>query len=331
MSILVQKRTFEGFFKDILSENSEGTKNQYHSALKDFERYCMKEYSMNLENMLGEIKSVKTPDRMLLLQRWVNASNSSSRTKRARAGFLNKYLYYREINIDSRDFKQLKFGKMGKAFKKPLTKEILKQIFNRSSYRRKILYLFLISTGCRINEAVKLRKKDFETEGKRIKVQIYQSKNDETRIGYLTIECGRMIKPILDKLSDNDLVFGKNQDPAKSSITEQQCFRRVTDQLGLGERMRSNHRHFTIHSLRSYTFTQWTKTHNADLGHAYIGREQYLDTYLRMPEEEQLDYFIKVEPSLFINEAEPETDTVIQLRKEMAKYKEVTKNTGKRN
>jgi len=109
----------------------------------------------------------------------------------------------------------------------------------------------------------------------------------------------------------------------KSAVTEQQCFRRVTDLLGLGkERRRSNLRHFTIHSLRSYTFTQWTKTHNADLAHAYIGREQYLDTYLNMPEEEQLEYFLKVEPLLFINEAEPETQAVIQLREDNKKTRE---------
>jgi len=131
-----------------------------------------------------------------------------------------------------------------------------------------------------------------------------------------------MIKPLLARLDDNDLVFGGNEDPEKSAVTEQQCFRRVTDLLGLGkERRRSNLRHFTIHSLRSFTFTQFTKTHNADLAHAYIGREQYLDTYLNMPEDEQLEYFLKVEPLLFINEAEPETEAVIQLRKDIEEVK----------
>jgi hypothetical protein len=38
MSILVQQRSYDGFFKDILASNSEGTKNQYASALKDFEK-----------------------------------------------------------------------------------------------------------------------------------------------------------------------------------------------------------------------------------------------------------------------------------------------------
>jgi len=318
LSILEQLRSYDGFFKDILHSNSEGTKNQYRSALKDFERYCSQAYSKSLEEMLDVLKAEKIQDQILRLQKWINASDSSPRTKRNRAGFVNKYLYYREINIDPRDWKQLKFGKMGKSFKKPLSKEILSQIFNRSSMKRKILYLYLISTGCRINEAVKIRKKDFELEGKRIKVQIYQSKNDLTRIAYLTKECDRMIRPLLARLDDNDLVFGGNEDPAKSAVTEQQCFRRVTDLLGLGkERRRSNLRHFTIHSLRSFTFTQFTKTHNADLAHAYIGREQYLDTYLNMPEEEQLEYFIKVEPLLFINEAEPETEAVIQLREEL--------------
>jgi len=113
MSILVQQRSYDGFFKDILASNSEGTKNQYASALKDFEKYCVDEYQKTLEQMLPEIKAVQTQDRLLLLQRWVNSSLSHPRTKRQRAGFLNKYLYYRSIDIDSRDWKQLKFGKMG--------------------------------------------------------------------------------------------------------------------------------------------------------------------------------------------------------------------------
>jgi len=322
MSILQQTRSYDGFFTDILSANSEGTKNQYRSALLDFEKFCKKEHNMNLEQILGELKAVKIQDQILFLQRWVNDSTSHPRTKRQRAGFLNKYFYYRNIDIDNRDFKQLKFGKMGKSFKKPLTKEILLQIFNRSSKKRQALYLFLISTGCRISEAVKLRKKDFDLTPKRIKVQIYQAKNDETRIGYLTLEAGRMIKPILDKLGPNDLVFGINENPDSATVTEQQCFRRVTDLLGLGtERRRSNLRHWTIHTLRSYTFTQFTKTHNADIGHMYLGREQYLDTYLQIPEDEQLDQFIQVEPLLLLNEAQPETDTILSMRKELDETK----------
>jgi len=328
-STLKQLRSYDGFFTDILATNSDGTKKQYVSALKDYENYCIKAYNRTLDQMIEELKQLNTQDQILVLQRWVNASESQPQTKRQRAGFVNKYLYYREINIDPRDWKQLKFGKMGKSFKKPLSKEILKLIFNRSSMKRKILYLFLISTGCRINEAVKLRKKDFDLSGKRIKIQIYQSKSTLTRIGYLTKECSRMIKPLLARLDSDDLVFGGNEDSEKSAVTEQQCFRRVTDLLGLGERRRSNHRHFTIHSLRSFTFTQFTKTHNADLAHAYIGREQYLDTYLNLPEEDQLEYFIKVEPLLFINEAEPETEAVIQLREENEKIRERLDSTEK--
>ncbi len=313
----LQSRSYEGFFTVILSSNSKGTKQQYAAALKDFEKYCISVHNRTLDQMIDELEQLNTSDKILVLQEWTNLSQSSNRTKRARAGFVNKYLYYRGINIDSRDWKQLKFGKMGKSFKEPLTHEILVKIFNRSSYRRKTLYTFLISTGCRINEAVKIRKSDFDLSNERIKVKIYQSKNDETRIGFLTKECARMIKPLLDKINDNDLVFGTNIDADKSVVTESQCFRRVTDLLGLTSRRRSGVRDYTIHSLRGYTYTQFTTELNSDLAHAYVGHEQYLDTYLNIPVEDQLKYFLKVEPKLFINEAQPETDTVIGLRKQL--------------
>jgi len=98
LSILTQLRSYDGFFKDILDSNSEGTKGQYASALKDFERYCSQEYSKSLEEMLDVLKAEKIQDQLLILQRWINASDSSPRTKRNRAGFVNKYLYYREID-----------------------------------------------------------------------------------------------------------------------------------------------------------------------------------------------------------------------------------------
>ncbi|KAG0511379.1 MAG: hypothetical protein NPMRD1_200030, partial [Nitrosopumilales archaeon] len=85
MSILEQLRSYDGFFKDILHSNSEGTKNQYRSALKDFERYCFQEYSKSLEEMLDVLKAEKIQDQILRLQKWINASDSSPRTKRNRA------------------------------------------------------------------------------------------------------------------------------------------------------------------------------------------------------------------------------------------------------
>lgn len=320
---LEEKLSYDGFFQS-LSTLTEGTKEQYKAALTDFEKWSIDTEGKNLDQMMVELKNYNTKNQIKLLQNWINDSQSSGRTKRHRAGFVCKFLYYYDIDIDGRDFKTLKFGKMGKSFKKPFTIEIIKQIYNNSSHRRQVLYLFLISTGCRISEAMSLRRKDFDMTKKRIKVQIYQSKNDETRLGYLTKEAGRMISPILNKLDPNDFVFATMEDMKRAKNTEGQCFRRVTDQLGLGtDRRRSGIRHWTIHSFRSFLFTQYTKTHNGDLAHAYIGREQYLDSYLNMTEEEQLEQFIKVEPLLFINEALPETDTVINLREELEKVKQV--------
>jgi len=317
LMLKLQLRSYDGFFKDILAVNSEGTKKQYGAALKDFEKYCIKAHNCTLDQMIEELIKLDTNDKILVLQRWVNDGQSSNRTKRSRAGSVNKYLYYRGVSIGARDWKQLKFGKMGKSFKEPLTIEILKQIFNRSSHRRKTLYLFLISTGCRINEAVKIRKSDFDLSKKRIKVRIYQSKNDETRIGYLTKECARYMKPLLARKNDNDLIFGVNSDSEKAVVTESQCFRRVTDILGLTSRRRSGIRDYTIHTLRAFTYTQFTTELNADLAHAYLGHEQYLDTYLSIPEENQLKYFIQVEPKLFINEAIPETEQIVQLKEQL--------------
>jgi integrase len=330
MSILTKERTKESFFEVKLSECSEGTKRQYDTGLKDFELFCKRKHNRTLEQMIPELKISATEDIIEFFQEWINASTNNPHTKRSRAGYVDTYLFYRGVKIDPREMKDLKFGKNIQELKEPLSRELIKQIISKASPRRRVLYMVLISTGARGNEAVMLRKKDFDTTQERVKVTIFQKKSGIYRIGYLTSEAYKYVKPVLDKLKDNDLVFASNEDPEKAIVTESQCFRRLIDGLGYkGNRYHSRTRHYTLHSFRSFTFTQFLKTHNEGIAHGYLGRKRYLDSYLRLDDEDKIKQFLKVEPELFIFEAKPESERIKDLeekQKDLENTVEVLRN-----
>lgn len=317
MSLLSKQRTKESFFNVRLSSYSKSTQKQYRQAFDGFENFCMSKFNKDLEEMIPELKVSNTEDVIDFLQEFINQSNANPYTTKVRVNFLNNYLYYRGIKIDSRDLKELKYGKRQKQLKEPLTRKLIQQIIDNASSKKKSLYLTLISTGCRINEAVKLRKKDFVTSSERIRVKIYQSKNNSYRDGFLTTEAERMVRPMLEELSDDDLVFGTNENWQQASESEMQAFRRLVDKTKLSDRYSTKIRTITLHSFRSYCYTQWIKVHNSDLGHAYIGRTQYLDVYLRITPDDFMEKFLMVEPLLLINEAQPESVAIQELRKKV--------------
>ncbi len=51
-NLLEVKPTYEGFFNEIIASLTEGTKGQYAAALLDFEKWCIKKYDKNLDQII---------------------------------------------------------------------------------------------------------------------------------------------------------------------------------------------------------------------------------------------------------------------------------------
>lgn len=254
-------------------------------------------------------------------------------------GSIKKFLYYKGIKTHPQDINEnLKFGKITTDEKYPLSDDEYRAIvtaFGRHP-RRQALYLSLGSSGMRIGEALKLRKKDLDLSQERIRVNLPAdiTKTRKGRTTYISKEAEKALKPILDKLSSEDLIFTKEyDDPHNATIVEQKALTIVLDRLGLNSRYSSNNFHkISSHSFRSYFFTKATRKHGENYAHKLVGHNGYLMQYDRMTDEEKLRMYLELEPNLVIfdqtrNELEieklrDENQSIKELREEVRNLRE---------
>ncbi len=85
-------------------------------------------------------------------------------------------------------------------------------------------------------------------------------------------------------------------------MTEIEAFARYKKSAGLVQKYESTNRHhISLHSFRSWFFTHARQVHDTDVAHAMIGHTTYLGMYDRKDDEEKLELFLRVEPTLKIH------------------------------
>lgn len=192
--------------------------------------------------------------------------------------------------------------------KEPLTKQDIINIVNCSSgQRRKAFYMFLKDTGARIGEGLQVKKKYFDFSVEPVKVLFPQSivkGKKRKRYVFLTHETAGFVKPVLDKLEDNDLVFTDNPRIVWACAAERDAFNYMREKINMTDKYSHNRRYKkTIHSFRAFTYTQLKQTTgDADYAHGYIGHDRYLITYERIEESEKVEKFNRCAPRLSIFE-----------------------------
>jgi len=150
-----------------------------------------------------------------------------------------------------------------------------------------------------------LRKSDFDlNHKKRIKIEI-PARYTKTQAAYTTFvskEAATYLRPHLESLESDDLVFATNPNQFHGKMTEIEAFARARERAGLTAKYDSTNRHhITLHSFRSYFFTRARRAHDTDIAHALVGHTAYLDMYDRKDDLEKLGLYLKVEPELLIN------------------------------
>lgn len=349
-SFLSKKRTRDDYIEKISNEPS-GTIINRIGAIKNFESFIKTRYdSRTIDQIIEELSTIKNQknetayDNALydMLQAWINwnseegKANSTIRTSFAN---LRKYLYYRGIKTNSQDIKEnLKFGKKLEVERHPLSQQEYRDIINGFSKhpRRQALYLVLGSSGMRMGEALRLRKKDLDFSQDRIRVNIHAeyTKTRKARSTYISKEAEIRLKPILHKQNPDDLIFTKKYlVPLNASIVEQSVLNALLKRLGLDDRYSTNNfRKITSHSFRSYFFTKAARKHGDNYAHRLVGHNGYLIQYDRLTEEDKLKMYVELEPDLVIfdqtkNELEisrlqEENQSIKELRDEVRKLRE---------
>ena len=195
----------------------------------------------------------------------------------------------------------------------------VQRIFAVASPKKLSYYTALVSTGARPSELLQVRKKDIDVTGDRIKIRI-EAENVKTRSGrsvWLTKEACRYLIPRLRDKQDNDLVWGTNENPQYSEINESSIFTKYAESAGFTEKYKSNgYRKITLYSFRSFFFGIASDVHREGYAHKIIGHGGYLPQYDRMNEEKKLEWFLKVEPKLTVDQSSRDKITISKLTKE---------------
>ena len=326
MTFTTKLRNKEAYFENcsVLDPRTLANKKQ---VLKQFSKYCKSKYKESEEEILSQLMKQNQDERIInacdTLQLWISnlSKTISPQTIPSYLSHVLGYFNYRGIKLTSLDKKSIRLPKIIREEKYPLSKDDIKLILDNCSYKRKTLYLVLASSGMRIGETVQLRKKDFDTSGNRIMINIPATftKTRKSRRTFVSLEAQGYLMTRLNEIEDNDLVFGTNKKDSSviSEVTETKTFSKLIDKVFPKlERYESGTRRITLHSFRSFFITQAVRSVSDSFAHALAGQEGYLGMYKRYDNESMLEDYLKLESNLFIlnnyGESEQTKDKHIQ-------------------
>jgi len=296
-------------FDDKMKVRPENSKKIHQSVMKNFDKYCKSRYdNRDSKTVLDEMVLIKNDmDKIYdVLQGWINYNvdeDIAPSTITMYFSFLKKYLIYSGIKITTDDVKiNLEFPKKQEEDLYPLQHKEIQDICSGAKYDKKSLYLALISSGMRIGEAMQIRKKDLDLDHERIIINIPArfTKLKRSRVTFLSIEAGKSIKPKLEKLTDDDLVYGTHHRVNVASNMERNYFVRCCKKQNLDMKYEStNIRKITLHSFRSYFITKVSR-HDENFAKKLAGQKGYMLQYDRMTLDEKLKLYLEIEPDLLI-------------------------------
>jgi len=288
---------------------SESIRKNIRSVFANYEEFCKCDLDVYFESFDKDVFSE--------IQKWINWNHKNGlnpATIRQYFVHLKSFLYHNGFKLTPQDVKEkLDFPKISEEEKHGLGYEEIQKIFEVIPYKKKALYTALISSGMRIGEAVKIKKKDLDLSLKRVMIKIPASytKTRRGRTTFLSSEAAKYILHTLPKLDDNAKVWG-----SASAESESILFGRYLDKVGLGRRYDEvNRRQISLHSFRAYFITKISRfDHN--LAKKLSGQRGYLLQYDRLSDEEKNNLYCEIESELLINQSVKDKQTIKKLQSE---------------
>ena len=307
MSYLDNRMTREEF---ISTRGATETQHQARNALRLLDYFCKAVHNKDGDEVVLELESVCKADKNYdKLFRFCNSyvlwlqedhpdiiiykakykSHLKNHQPSTIKGILNYLRAYCE-EFGQMEFSERRFKRMVKLPRviheepDPFTKDQIRMFVEIANPKRRALYMTLKDSGLRIGEAHKLKKKDIdmETNPVTITVQANYSKTKRDRTTFVTRETKPYLKMVLDKIDEEDLVFGSSTNSRRALSTELQIIDRVRKRTGLTQRYDASRRFKkNLHSLRAYCATQLAEIYDEGFAHAFIGHKGYLQQYIR--------------------------------------------------
>ena len=344
MSILTNKRTTQSYLEK-LSSSPKNTAENVRATINNFIKFVKEKHRSTPDKICEELIYIKKSkgdeeyEELLYrtLQEWIDwnvSRDAGPYSIRMRFSIIRSYLYHLGVKTNPQDIKQLlKFPKRINEERYPIKKKELSDlVLAQARYpKRKALYLACSSSGMRMGEALKIRKKDLDFSLERIMVRIKPeyTKTKTARTTFLSKECGEELRTFLDKISDDDFVFSDSKKDYKMR-NEQQALSRALEALGYNQKYSSNGFYkITSHNFRAYFFTAATRKHDENYAHKMVGHGGYLMQYDRMTDEEKLRMYLELEPDLVVFEQTKNELEISRLREENQSIKELREEVRK--
>ena len=149
-----------------------------------------------------------------------------------------------------------------------------------------------------------------------VKIPSEIAKFQKARTTFFSKEASALLRPRLKTLSDNDLVFGSNDDALLAEQNSGQILRRCLIKLGLDMKTsRTELNLINTHSFRAYGITKLSR-HDPNFARRLAGQKGYLDQYDRLSDDEKLALYQKYEYELMIDESKKDKARIEKLESE---------------
>jgi len=209
---------------------ADSTKQNFKATYESFDKFCQEKYNHTAEEKILEIPQDEDLE-YEVLQAWVNwlgKNNIIPSTTHTKFSALRGYFHYRGIKIYKEDIRQeIRLPKIPKEEKHPLELSEIQKILREANFKKRALYLTLISSGMRVGEAVQLKKKHFNTSERQfmIKIPANSTKTKAGRTVFISKEASDAVRPLLKRIEDDDPVFSKNAKPHYAVCAEEMTFK----------------------------------------------------------------------------------------------------------
>ena len=356
--------TDEEFLKRVYEKGkSLSTEKKTRAAINNLEYFTQDKYKKSRFTVLNDLKEDldKTHNLDLVLRffqdfiDWMGEShpeirfytNKNDKTgrpipsknpevTRSYAGIIKRYVKLcHGIKIDDDDFSEwltVPVDDTEDEEPEPFLKEELRLILdNIVDPRRKTLFMVIKDTRLRIIESMRVKKKYFDltTDPPELRVPRIIQKNkrtSKTRTAFLCRETVPGITQLLKNLNDEDLVFTDNPYDISARNNEIRLWRNRANKLGFTDKKVSGHLKKNIHSIGSFTITALKEaTKDPDYAHGYTGHTRYLQQYIRLSKERQIELFRQAEPYLSLYETRTviidESKELKEIKEKLEKYK----------
>ncbi len=323
MKITEKIRTRDSYMEKIKVKSKSFT-HSTEISINSFDSFLNKTYDTNLDDIIQEILVFDDEKRIDTIcdicQSWINSLITHKKAPKTISDyftFLKLYLHYRKIKITPQDVKEsIDFPTKIKEEKYPLTIPKVLDLLNTARYAKKGMYLALLSSGMRIGEIVQIRKKDIIMDYERpvIHIPARITKTKQGRTTFISKEASKFILPKINTISNDDLVWGINQDKDTASHAEEKTFREYLKKIGFIEKYDSGRLKISLHSFRAFFFTKAARCHDENYAHMMTGHGGYLMQYDRLTDEEKLDMYLELESDLLIYDQTKNEEKIRKLK-----------------